>query len=222
MKDLSTSCQRIELPKTVTDIAKQLYQRIEQEDVFPQRHRSDKAYQGTLAACILIACRQARVPRTFIEISKLTCVDKKDLARAFKVLEQAFNVKAGGARAPDDPTDAGDMNPEHLLVRYCNYLGVAHDTACMCRDVVKEIQELEIGKTSKPMTVAGSAIYFTGHLLGHPISIRDVANLAGMKGAAMVTLYRSLYDMKSKIVPRKWLEDGRAMLDRLPPPGQAR
>ncbi|KAI1783532.1 hypothetical protein LXA43DRAFT_1102443 [Ganoderma leucocontextum] len=218
LKDLTASCQRIELPKTILDIAKQLYQRIEQEDILPQRHRSDKAYQGTLSACILIACRQARVPRTFLEISKLTCVDKKDLANAFKVLERAFNIKPGGARAPDDPTDVGIANPEHLLVRYCNYLGLPSNIVCACRDVVKKMQGLEIGKTSKPMSVAGSAIFFASHLLGRPISIGEIANVAGMKGPAIVMLYRSLYGMKETLVPQEWIQDGRARLERLPDP----
>ncbi len=220
-KDLTTTCHRIELTRTVLNIAKQLYERIEEEDLLPQRHHRDKVYHGTLAACILIACRQARVPRTFIEISRLTCVDKKDLAKSFKVLERAFNVKAGGARAPDDPADVGAANPGDLLVRYCNYLGIAYDVVPICQDVVKKMQELEIGTSSKPMTVAGSAIYFTCHLLGRPTSLGDIANVAGMKGSGIATLYGSLCHMKEAVVSQEWIQDGRASLQRLPHPSQA-
>ncbi|KAM5536660.1 hypothetical protein V8D89_009755 [Ganoderma adspersum] len=216
--ELTATCEHIVLPKVVLDIAKQLYKRIEAEGLLPQRHRLKNVRRAARAACIVIACRQARVPRTFMEVARLTQVDQKPLVRAFKVIKLAFKIKSGGARAPDDPTDVGATDPEGLLVRFCNYLDIAHDILCACQDVLRKMLELGIGSTTwnRPMTMVGCAIYFTGHLLGRPSSLGDIATIAGRSRRAIITLYGTLYLSRGTVVPQKWIQDGRARFERLP------
>ena len=215
---LTETCEHIVLPRVVLDIAKQLYKRIEAENLLPQRHRLKSVRRATRAACIVIACRHARVPRTFMEIARLTQVEQKPLGRAYGAIKRAFKIRSGGARAPDDPTDVGATDPEGLLVRFCNYLNIAHDVLCACQHVLKRMLELGIGSTawSRPMTMAGCAIYFTSHLLGRPSSLEDIATVAGRSPRAIVALYATLCDSKETVVPQKWIQDGRARFERLP------
>ena len=71
-KEIGIMTETIALPKIVGDRAKQLYKK-----VFDQEVAKGKANAAVVAACIFIACRQEKVPRTFKEIVQLTRVDKK-------------------------------------------------------------------------------------------------------------------------------------------------
>ena len=68
-RDISSWCDQFSLPKTISDIAKQLYKRSDEEKLL-----RGKNLDAVIAACIFIACRQAHVPRTFREIYTLTHV----------------------------------------------------------------------------------------------------------------------------------------------------
>ncbi|PIL24736.1 transcription factor [Ganoderma sinense ZZ0214-1] len=220
-KKLTTTCEPIVPPKMVADIAKQLYEHVEREGLLLQRRRKHLLRRAARAACLLIAYRLAHVPRTFNEIARLSNVDMHDLKRSYKVLRGAFNIKSGGARAPDDATDDSGTDPEGLLVRFCDYLGIACDLVPFYRHVMKKMLELvQIGNTRRTMTVVGSVIYFTGYLLGRPTSLKEVASVASLKGAAIITLYGMLYRNKGTVVPQKWIEDYRARLEWLPRPSQ--
>jgi transcription initiation factor TFIIB len=83
-REISTLCDAFTLPKTISDIAKQLYKRSDEEKLL-----RGKPFEAVVAACIFIACRQARVPRTFREICNLTKVPKKALGQCYKALELA-------------------------------------------------------------------------------------------------------------------------------------
>lgn len=69
---ISDMCAIISLPKLVTDTAKQLFKRVDEE-----RLLKSKGLEAVIGACIFIACRQANVGRTFKEICALTHVNKK-------------------------------------------------------------------------------------------------------------------------------------------------
>ena len=71
-RDIATMCDTISLPRTIVETSKQLFKRVDEEKIL-----RNKPIDATIAACVFIACRQARVPRTFKEICVLTGVEKK-------------------------------------------------------------------------------------------------------------------------------------------------
>ena len=73
-------CDRINLPRTITDRANALFKKV--HDGKNLRGRSNDAISS---ACLYIACRQEGVPRTFKEIVAVSTVSKKEIGRCFKV-----------------------------------------------------------------------------------------------------------------------------------------
>lgn len=76
---------RIGLSKIVIDSAKQLYKQVEDEKLL--KGRPQEAVQ---AACIYIGCQEHHVSRTFKEITALTKVAKKEIARCYKGMYLVF------------------------------------------------------------------------------------------------------------------------------------
>lgn len=106
-------CDKISLGKQIADTAKQLYKRTTDEGVL-----KGKPQDAIIAACVFIACRMGKAPRTFKEICTLTQVPKKLLAQCYRTLERAFEVKPDGGQSigspsstPMPPAEAMDVNP---------------------------------------------------------------------------------------------------------------
>ena len=65
-------CDRINLPKTITDRANTLFKM-----VHDGKNLKGRANEAIASACLYIACRQEGVPRTFKEIVAVSTVSKK-------------------------------------------------------------------------------------------------------------------------------------------------
>jgi transcription initiation factor TFIIB len=208
-RDISNWCDQFSLPKTISDIAKQLYKRSDEEKVL-----RGKPLDAVIAACIFIACRQAHVPRTFREICNLTHVSKKALGQCYKALEQAFNLTPGASAQNAAPSPS--TGPENLLVRYCNHLDLPPNVQSICGDIIIAARKHGIADGRSPISIAGGAIYFTCHLLGKVKSARDISVVAGVSEGTIKLVYRLYYTEREKLVKEEWITDGKAKMERLP------
>lgn len=208
-RDIANWCDQFSLPRTISDIAKQMYKRADEEKLL-----RGKALDAVIAACIFIACRQAHVPRTFREICTLMHVSKKTLGQCYKALEQAFNLTPGASASGYEAT--ATAGPEKLLARYCNYLDLPQNVQSVCSDIIIEARKHGIAEGRSPISIAGGAIYFTCQLLGKGKSLRDISLVAGVSEGTVKLVYRLYYADRTKLVKNEWLEDGRAVMSRLP------
>ncbi|EIW76348.1 transcription initiation factor IIB [Coniophora puteana RWD-64-598 SS2] len=210
-RDIGGWCDQFSLPKTISDIAKQLYKRSDEEKLL-----RGKPLEAVIAACIFIACRQAHVPRTFREICNLTNVSKKTLGQCYKALEQAFNLTPGSGSGGASIHPSPSTGPENLLVRYCNHLDLPANVQSICGDIIVAARKHGIADGRSPVSIAGGAIYFTCHLLGKAKSARDISSVAGVSEGTIKLVYRLYYTDREKLVKQDWIDDGRAVMSRLP------
>ena len=210
-RDISSWCDQFSLPKTISDIAKQLYKRSDEEKLL-----RGKPLEAVIAACIFIACRQAHVPRTFREICNLTQVSKKVLGQCYKALEQAFNLTPGASQDRHAHTPSSTTGAEDLLVRYCNHLDLPANVQPICSDIIVKARELGIADGRSPVSIAGGAIYFTCCLLDKPKSVREISAVAGVSEGTIKLVYRLYYADKERLVQEEWIKEGKAKLERLP------
>jgi len=208
-RDISSWCDQFSLPKTISDIAKQLYKRADEEKLL-----RGKPLDAVIAACIFIACRQAHVPRTFREICNLTHVSKKVLGQCYKALEQAFNLTPGSSAARAGA--AGVAGPEDLLVRYCNHLDLPPQVQAICKDIIVAAREHGIADGRSPVSIAGGAIYFACLLLGVTKAVKDISMVAGVSEGTIKLVYRLYYTDRQKLVKQEWINEGKVNMDRLP------
>ncbi|GAA93702.1 uncharacterized protein L969DRAFT_96771 [Mixia osmundae IAM 14324] len=220
-KEISAVCEKINLPTMVSDIAKQLYKRQDDEKLL-----KGKSNDAIIAACIFIACRQAGVSRTFKEIVELSRVPKKVLGQCFKILKSVFDtndVGTGGITADGtvvtDTThrvNLGGNGPEDTIVRFCNHLGMSAYIQSRGREVVRKVMNLGVLDGRSPVTVAGSCIYLTAHLFGEPRSARDIGEVAGVTDGTIRMAYRLIHPHLDEVIDQAWIDSGRADRSLLP------
>ncbi len=208
-RDISSWCDQFSLPKTISDIAKQLYKRANEEKLL-----RGKPLNAVIATCIFIACRQANVPRTFREICSLTNISKKVLIQCYKPLEKAFNLSPGSSALRSGAK--GVIGPEDMLVRYCNHLDLPSHVQAICRDIVVAAREHGIAEGRSPVSIVGGAIYFACLLLGVPKHIKDIVAVAGVSEGTIKVVYRLYYTGRQKLVKDEWIKEGKVNMDRLP------
>lgn len=210
-REIASFCDQFSLPKTISDIAKQLYKRSDEEKLL-----RGKPLDAVIAACIFIACRQAHVPRTFREICTLTHVSKKTLGQCYKALEAAFNLSPGATAKAAAVSEDSHAGPERLLPRFVNHLDLPPNFESICAEVIKEGRSLHIADGRSPTSIIAGAIYFTCHLLGKSKSTRDISHVIGVSEGTIKLVYRLYYAQRDKLVKEEWIQDGRAKMERLP------
>ncbi|KAH9036035.1 hypothetical protein EDB83DRAFT_2543574 [Lactarius deliciosus] len=136
-RDISSWCDQFSLPKTISDIAKQLYKRADEE----------KLLRGKPLDAVTRDCNP-------------THVSKKVLGQCYKALSRRSISLPGRAGA------TGVAGPEDLLVRYCNHLDLPPHVQAICKDIIAAAREHRTADGRSPVSIAGSAIYFACLLLG--------------------------------------------------------
>ena len=87
IKTVTEMGQKLHLPETVLEKACLLFKPV-----------SGRSNEAVYAACLYMACRQERVPRTFKEICAVSTVSKKEIGRAYKQISRVVVERV----TPDD------------------------------------------------------------------------------------------------------------------------
>ena len=233
-------CDQISLPRKIHDIAKQLFKRVEDEKLL-----RGKSSSAVIAACIFIACRQAKVPRTFKEICQLTRVPKKAIGQCFKTLELAFETSSTGTAhltgghgsAAVSTIAMTTTTAEELMSRFCNRelgstvliyssrltswstlptdLNLTKYTELHAISIVRTLSELGTLSGRSPISIAATTIWFATMLFDEPRTPKEIGEVAGVSEVTIRLAYKSVYKVKDELIEARWLETGRAVVQRL-------
>ncbi|KAI9226779.1 MAG: transcription initiation factor IIB [Piptocephalis tieghemiana] len=197
-KQIAALCEAIQLPKRMSDAAKELYKRVEKE-----QYLKGKSNDAAIGACIYIACRQDAVPRTFKEIAALTKVPKRDLGRCFKLLQQHLGEHIQGTSGSD------------LMFRFCSKLKLSTQVRNAAVAISERAIELGTLAGKSPVSIAAACIYMASGLLRDPRDTREIALVAGVSEVTIRNAYRSLYASKDSFSS---VIQGAGHMDSLPTP----
>jgi transcription initiation factor TFIIB len=224
-KEIGAMSDAMGLPKVVSDIAKQLYKKVEDS-----KQLKGKTIQSIIAACIFIACRKANVPRTFKEICALTKVPKNEIGRVYKTIEKLL-VADAQASATANGTDLPSANPAavlrtaelqytptastnaaDLMVRFCNRLQLPPNVQATCQELARRMADQGILVWRSPISIAAAGIYFVSWLVGKGKSAKEVGDVASVSEGTVRNAYKLIWADKDKLVDPKWIEPGKGSM----------
>lgn len=175
-QEIQHQCEQISLPKVVSDSAKQLFKRQEEERLLKAKKRP-----AIIAACIFIACRDQRVERAIKEIISLVGVSKREFAQCFSVMQRAFGTSSANVH---ESSAAG------IVGRFCSHLGLPPAVQSATIEVVKKIDETGVLAGRSPLSVAAACLYFSSHAFGMGKPVKDIGQVAGISESTLRTSYR--------------------------------
>lgn len=211
----------IGLPKSVCDIAKQVYKKVEDS-----RQLRGKSLQSVIAACIFIACRKANVPRTFGEICALTHVSKTEIGRSFQAIEKLL-ISESQAHDTGESSESilsreleyiptASTSASDLMVRFCNRLRLSVGIQTICVELAKRMGDEGTLAGRSPISIAAVGIFFVSWLMGNGKSAKEVGDAAGVSEGTIKGAYKALFAAREKLVDPKWIEGGKGSMVSLP------
>ncbi len=208
--DIQRKCDSIALPKMVSDTAKQLYRRAEEEKI-----AKGKKTEAIVAASIYVACKMSKVPRTFPEICNLTKVKKKLIGKVFREMMAAFGLNAPGAT--DGGSEGGGLGPTaalELVGRFCSRLGLEQAVVRVTQDVVIQVREAGILAGKSPITIGAACILFAVTVaMDKPPTAKQIAESAQVSDSTIKTSYREIIRAKHVVLTPEFLAKHKKLVD---------
>jgi transcription initiation factor TFIIB len=220
-KQIGALCDGWGMARNVSDTAKYLFKQVDDAKVL-----KGKSQDAIIAGCILIACRQHKVARTFKEIYALTKVPKKDIGRTFKQLEKFFyslNIKnmqqaeENNVPFPEEYKGATASGAPELCLRYCDQLGLPFNITRISQAIAEKTSTIGALAGRSPLSTASACIYMASYLMGQGKTAKEISAVAGVSDGTIRTAYKFLIAKKDEIINPEWIKDGKGNLDNLPP-----
>jgi len=183
-RTISTMADRINLPRTITDRANQLFKMVSDG-----KNLKGRANDAIAAACLYIACRQEGVPRTFKEIVAVSTVSKKEIGRCFKLILKAHDTSV-------ELITTGDF-----MSRFCGTLSMSKNVQKAATRIAKKAVDLDIVPGRSPISVAAAAIYMASQASDDKRTQREIADIAGVADVTIRQSYKLMLPRAAELFP---------------------
>lgn len=132
-----------------------------------------RSIHGMVAASVYAACRNHRVPRTLNDITKSSNVNKREIARSYRVLLNALNMQM--------PV----MDPSRRISRIANKVGLREKTQRVALNIIDKAKKKGTAVGKNPMGLAAAALYAAAVLENENITQDALAHAAGITSVTL-------------------------------------
>ncbi|MDE1857722.1 MAG: transcription initiation factor IIB [Thaumarchaeota archaeon] len=135
---------------------------------------------GISAASLYAAMRDTETPRTLKDIAAAENLDKKSVARDYRILVREMDLTMPVADA------ARNVN------RIASQVGLSERVARKAIEIVRITEEKEISAGKSPMGLAAASLYLAGVIEGEIKTQKEIAEAAGVTEVTVRNRYKGL------------------------------
>ncbi len=139
-----------------------------------------RSITGIAAASLYAAFRDTETPRTLKDIASVENLDKKSIARDYRILLREMDLSMPVADAAKNVT------------RIASKVGLSERVARKAVEIVRMTEEKEISAGKAPMGLAASALYLAGVIEGEVKTQKEIAEAAGVTEVTVRNRYKGL------------------------------
>jgi len=180
----------LSLPEKIKSKAKDLFSQFEEKRKKCMRGSKTDAI---IAAIVYRTCKEAKVPRTFKELTRETGIKEKEIRKFYrnicKLIPQSDNAER--------------TSPSDLVSRFCSHLNLSHQIMATSIHVASEAQKYVEGKC--PSSIAAASILLVSRLSSEKRWEKDIAVAANISPTTIRNCYRELLAFQSKVLPPSFL-----------------
>ena len=178
--ELNRLKDRLGLPDPIVEKTAYIYRKAQERMLIRGRTVS-----GILAAAIYIACRESGTPKTLKDISEVSNVKFKEVARSYRILYFELDLKM--------PV----IDPIRCIAKVANKSKLSEKTKRQAAEIMTIVTKKEFSAGKDPMGMAASVLYLASIKNGDNITQKDIANAAGV---TEVTVRNRAKDLKDKFL----------------------
>lgn len=201
-RDINEIADRVGLPKTITDDAARYFKK-----VYEQKKLRNRSRIAIASACIYIACRMQGAPRSFKELSTISGVLSRDIAKCYKKILDLIDTPGQELTLHVDSAD--------FMSRFCSRLGLPPPVQRVATHIAAKARELSITDGRNPISIAAAAIYMASQASDEPKSQKDISEVAGCAESTIRHSYRLMLARATDLIPKD--SPFYAKIDQLPP-----
>ncbi len=148
-----------------------------------------RSINSIVAAALYAACRKSGTPRTLREIAEASLVDKKDVARCYRLLLQELDFHM--------PT----ADPLTYVSKIAEENGVSGKTQGAAIAILREARRKRVAAGKDPMGMAAAALYIACLQHNEKITQKDIAEAAGVTEVTVRNRYKALKKQLNLEIP---------------------
>ncbi|HDI12117.1 MAG TPA: transcription initiation factor IIB [Candidatus Bathyarchaeota archaeon] len=175
MAELDRLSDKVHVPSAVKERAAVIYRKALDKGLV--RGRSIAAIA---AAALYAACRVTKTPRTLREISEASLVDKKDVARCYRLLLRELDVRMPIA------------DPLVYVSKIAEKTGISGKTQGLAIKILREAKKRGAAAGKDPMGLAAAALYIACLKNNEKKTQKDIAEAAGVTEVTVRNRYKTL------------------------------
>lgn len=198
-RDIQQFSERISLPRSVIDRAKQIYKLADEAKLLRGSGSGVRSIDTFVASSIFLACKQEQVPRTYKEISSLCQVAKKDVWRVCKMILPLMGNEIITVAKVSDFTS-----------RFCGHLALRPEIKRTCVQISNNAIALSSMAGKSPISVASASIYLGSQLhrrTEQPKSVKDISFVSGITEGTIKQCCRDLQPFLKEAIPIEFHQD---------------
>jgi transcription initiation factor TFIIB len=180
MNELDRLADLLNLPSYIREEAAKIYREAVEKGLVRGR-----SIESVIAAAVYLACRLRKLPRTLDEIEEYSRVNRKEIARCYRLLLRELSIKV-------TTTDPGDFVP-----RIAHALGLSGAVVRTAVEILNKARDAGLLGGKDPVGIAAAAVYLACEKLGEERSQKEIANVAGVTEVTVRNRVRELMQVLS-------------------------
>ncbi len=150
-----------------------------------------RSINSIAAAALYAACRQSGTPRTLRDIADASLVDRKDVARCYRLLLQELHFAMPIADSLTYVSKIAEKN------------GISGRTQGAAIAILADAKRRRFAAGKDPMGLAAAALYIACLQHGEKITQKDIAEASGVTEVTVRNRYKSLKKQLNLKIPEK-------------------
>jgi transcription initiation factor TFIIB len=175
MAELDRLCDKLHISSNIKERAAVIYRKALDSGLV--RGRSISAIA---AASLYAACRITQTPRTLREITKQSTMDKKDIARCYRLMLKDLGIQM--------PKPNAQLRVPKIAAR----VGVGEKTQQTAVDILRQAEKIRTTAGKDPMGLAAAALYIACVINNEKRTQKVIADAAGVTEVTIRNRYKGL------------------------------
>jgi len=175
MADLALLSDAASIPLPVREEAAAIYRKALGRGLVRGR-----TIRGMVAASVYAACRLTGTPRRLSEVSELAGLERKDVARCYRLLLRELDIKMPMT------------NPLPYLAKIAERCDVSGEAQILAVKILREAKRRGVSFGRDPTGLAAAALYIACLEKGEPATQKDISNAAGITEVTLRNVYKTL------------------------------
>lgn len=175
MNELDRMSDKTYIPSSIKEKAAVIYRKALDKGIIRGR-----SILGITAASLYVACRQTETPRSLREIADASLVDKKVIARCYRLLVRELGIQMPLA------------DPLTYVSKIAEKTGITGPTQGRAIEILREAKRKHVASGKDPMGLAAAALYIACKQKGEKKTQKDVAEAAQVTEVTVRNRYKGL------------------------------